>query len=56
MAGRGPPCALAFPEARWEFSLGVYFIVRGCKAVPGFFADSRNGRVTADTPAPAVVA
>lgn len=35
---------LAFPEGVWEFSLGLFLIFKGFRAVPGFFADAAHER------------
>jgi hypothetical protein len=47
----GPRGTSTFPEAVCELSLGIYLIVKGFKAAPGFFADAGHGRVAAGTPA-----
>src|SRR3954452_12660696 len=39
----GASAILTFPEAVWELSLGIYLIVKGFKAAPGFFEHAGNG-------------
>jgi hypothetical protein len=47
---------LTFPEIIWEASLGIYLTVKGFKAAPGFFGDTRDGTLDEVALRPAVAA
>src|SRR3954470_2596484 len=52
----GASAVLTLPEAVWELSLGIYLIVKGFKAAPGFFDQTRNGAADDGALTPAAAA
>jgi hypothetical protein len=52
----GPSGILTFPEAVWEFSLGIYLIAKGFRPDASVFEETRGSGRPQDSPIPAVAA